>query len=114
MVVRIAGPSKQESRASDQATNDHWSHDTGFVAMLPADGATGAESDLWANGKTANVLRALSLVPDAVRGWMQVGNAQYLSMKGMMNFSGDLGRSINRMQIELVAGRVSAINECFY
>ena len=43
------------------------------------------------------------------RRWMQ-----YLSMKGMMNFSGDLGRSINRMQMELIAGRVSAINECFY
>lgn len=89
-------------------------HDTGFVAMLPADGATGAEADLWKNGQTANVLRAMSLVPDAVRGWMLVGGAQYLSMKDMMNFSGDLGRSLNRMQIELVAGRVSAINECFY
>jgi hypothetical protein len=87
--------------------------DTGFVSMLPADGATGKESDLWGD-RTANVLRALSLVPDAVRGWMRIGDAQYLSMKGMMNFSGDTGRSINRMQMELVAGRVSAINECFY
>jgi len=49
-----------------------------------------------------------------VRGWMGVAGAQYLSMKGMMQFNGDLGRSIDRMQIELVAGRVSAINECFY
>ena len=80
-------------------------HDTGFVAMLPADGATGDEADLWKNGRTANVLRALSLVPDAVRGWFLVAGAQYLSMKGMMNFSGDLGRSINRMQMELIAGR---------
>jgi hypothetical protein len=88
-------------------------HDTGFVAMLPPDGATGDEADLWGN-RTANVLRALSLVPDAVRGWFAVAGAQYLSMQGMMNFSGDLGRSINRMQMELVAGRVSAINECFY
>ena len=88
-------------------------HDTGFVAMLPPDGAIGDEADLWQE-RTANVLRAMSLVPDAVRGWMLVGGAQYLSMKAMMNFSGDLGRSINRMQMELVAGRVSAINECFY
>ena len=88
-------------------------HDSGFVAMLPAEGATGNESDLW-DDRTANVLRALSLVPDAVRWWMRVGNAQYLSMKGMMNFSGNTGRSIDRMQMELVAGRVSAINECFY
>ncbi len=88
-------------------------HVTGFVPMLPEDGANGNESDLW--GKvSANVLRALSVVPDAVRDWMGVGGAQYLSMKGMMQFSGDLGRSIDRMQMELIAGRVSAINECFY
>ncbi len=86
---------------------------TGFVPMLPDNGATGAESDLW--GKvSANVLRALSVVPDAVRGWMGVAGAQYLSMQGMMLFDGDNGRAIDRMQIELVAGRVSAINECFY
>jgi hypothetical protein len=116
---RALGLAYEPLPAAAPGSPDHYrplqaQHDTGFVAMLPADGATGAESDLWQNGKTANVLRALSLVPDAVRGWMQVGNAQYLSMKGMMNFSGDLGRSINRMQMELVAGRVSAINECFY
>ena len=103
---------------SEEGEPDHYRpaqavHDSGFVAMLPEDGATGDEADLWPD-RTANVLRALSLVPDAVRGWMSVAGGQYLSMQGMMNFSGDLGRSINRMQMELVAGRVSAINECFY
>ncbi len=89
------------------------SHKTGFVPMLPENGAVGNEADLW--GKvTANVLRALSAVPDAVRGWTAVAGAQYLSMQGMVQFTGDLGRSIDRMQMELVAGRVSAINECFY
>jgi alkylhydroperoxidase family enzyme len=87
---------------------------TGFVAMIPADGATGEESDLWPRGRTANVLRALSLVPNAVREWMAVGAEQYLSMRGMARFSEIPGRSINRMQIELVAGRVSSHNECFY
>ena len=86
---------------------------TGFVPMLPENGATGKEADLWGN-QTANVLRALSVVPDAVRGWFMVAGAQYLDMAGMMQFTGDHGRAINRMQIELVAGRVSAINECFY
>ena len=89
-------------------------HGTGYVAMIPPDGAVGSESDLWENGKTANVLRALSLVPNGLRNWKKVANSQYLSMKGMMNFTGPTGRAINRMQIELVAGRVSSINECFY
>ena len=88
---------------------------TGFVSMLPSKGgAVDKESDLWAEGRGANVLRAMSLVPDAVRGWALVASGQYLSLKGMTNLSGDLGRSLNRMQMEVVAGRVSSINECFY
>jgi len=87
---------------------------TAFVSMIPPDGAVGKDADLWQKGKTANVLRALSLVPEGVRGWMKVADQQYLSMEGMMNFTGPNGRAINRMQIELIAGRVSSINECFY
>ena len=88
---------------------------TGFVAMLPASGgAVGAEADLWRDGRSANVLRALSLVPDAVRGWFGVSAAQYLSIPAIMSSRVDTGRSINRMQMEIVAARVSSHNECFY
>jgi hypothetical protein len=82
--------------------------------MLPVNGAKGAEADLWQNGKTANVLGALSLVPNAVREWMAVAGEQYLSPRGMAQFRDIPGRALNRMQIELVAGKVSSINECFY
>lgn len=92
----------------------HAAEGTGFVPMIPADGNVGAEADLWPEGANANVLRAYSVVPDAVRDWMLVGDAQYLSMAGMQIFAGDTGRSIDRMQIELVAARVSSHNECFY
>lgn len=92
----------------------HAKDGTGFVPMIPADGNVGPEADLWPEGANANVLRAYSVVPDAVRNWMLVGDAQYLSMSGMQIFAGDTGRSIDRMQIELVAARVSSHNECFY
>lgn len=93
----------------------HTEHDTGFVAMIPPDGATGNEADLWPPDRTANVVRALSLVPDALRGWVLVSTAQYLSFANMRQFTGEFdGRSIDRMQMELVAGRVSSVNECFY
>jgi len=88
--------------------------DIAFVPMIPIDGATGPEADLWQNGRTANVLRAFTLAPNAVRDWMSLGAAQYLSIKGMANFIGQDDRAINRMQMELVAGRVSSYNECFY
>ncbi len=87
---------------------------TGFVPMIPANGNVGPEADLWPEGVSANVLRAYSVVPDAARDWMQLSNAQYLSLAGMQIFAGDTGRSIDRMQIELVAARVSSHNECFY
>ena len=87
---------------------------TGYVAMLGTAAPSGKEADLWAAGRSVNVLRALSLVPDAVRSWRGVSDAQYLPLKKMMDFGGETGRTINRMQVELVAGRVSSINECFY
>ena len=58
------------------------------------------------------VLRALSLVPAEVRAWRDVSNAQYLGEDRMLGF--DKFRALDRSQIELVAGRVSAMNECFY
>jgi hypothetical protein len=91
------------------------SDDIGFVPTVPADGAVGEEADLWPNGGRApNVVRALTLVPQAMRDWRSLGAAQYLSFADMANFVGHPERSINRMQMELIAGRVSAINQCFY
>jgi hypothetical protein len=87
---------------------------TGFVPMIPADSNTGAEADLWPRGRSANVLRALSLVPNALREWSAVAATQYLSAKRIVDFGAISGRHLNRMQIELIAGRVSAYNECFY
>ena len=93
---------------------DNLASDTGFVPMIRRDGTTGSEADLWPPKFTANVLRALSLVPDAVRAWKNLAGAQYLSIEGMANFVGQEDRAIDRAQMEIVAGRVSSYNECFY
>lgn len=87
--------------------------DTGFVPMIPPNGNTGEDADLWGE-MTANVLRALSLVPDCVRGWYALSEAMYLPIDIIRQPQLDTGRSIDRMQMELVAGRVSSHNECFY
>lgn len=63
-------------------------------------------------GRSAFVIRALSLVPAEVRAWSELSGAQYLSPERMASM--DTGRALDRSQIELVAGRVSALNECFY
>lgn len=83
-----------------------------WVPMIPADGATGEEVDLWHFGRTANVFRALSLVPDAVRQLVELNTAHYVAMDNFMDLT--WGRSLSRAQMELIAGRVSALRECFY
>lgn len=88
--------------------------DIGFVPTVPPEGAIGNEADIWPPMRAANVVRALSLVPDALRDWRALASAQYLSFVGMQNFVKDEARHLDRMQMELVAARVSAVNECFY
>ena len=86
--------------------------DVAWVPMVPSRGAVGAEADLWTPGRTANVVRALSLVPDEVRTLKDLGGAHYMPFEKMSDLRA--GRSLDRRQIELVAGRVSALRECFY
>jgi alkylhydroperoxidase family enzyme len=90
------------------------SDDIGFVPTVPPHGAVGREAGLWPAGRSANVIRALTLVPQALRDWVALADSQYLSVARMANFVKDDARSINRMQMELVAARVSAVNECYY
>ncbi len=92
----------------------HLSDDIGFVPTVAPAGAVGDEADLWASGWAPNVVRALSLVPNALREWREIAAVQYLALEKMRGYFKDDTRSINRLQMELVAGRVSAVNECFY
>ncbi len=60
----------------------------------------------------ANVISALSLVPENVRWLHDLSEGHYLSFAEMRQ--PDPLRAISRPQIELIAARVSALNECFY
>jgi hypothetical protein len=84
-----------------------------WVPMIPVGGAVGAEADLWnVAGRVGNVIRALSLVPDAVRQLMDLSTAHYVPRDHFMDFA--WGRSLSRAQMELIAGRISALRGCFY
>jgi len=87
-----------------------------WVPMLPNGRVKGPEADLWGEmpaGQTGNVVRALSLVPDEVRGLKELSAAHYLSPREMMGLRHSR-RSIDRAQIELIAGRISVLRGCFY
>ena len=80
--------------------------------MIVESRATGDEADLYPSNPAGNVIRALSLVPDEVRALTDLRAAHYLLPDEMMNLR--RGRALDRAQIELIAGRVSALRECFY
>jgi hypothetical protein len=84
-----------------------------WVPMIPVDRATGAEADLYMGQAVGNVLRAMSLVPDEVRTLFDLSAAHYLPMGQVRDPSASTG-ALTRMQMELIAGRVSALRQCFY
>ena len=87
--------------------------DSAMVALIAGDRLGPNESDLWPP-PGANVVRALSQVPNAVREWVALSDTQYLPLPKVRDPGSDTDRILNRMQIEIVAGRVSSHNECFY
>ncbi len=86
-----------------------------WVATIAASVADGDEADLYDGMRqTGNVLLAMSLVPDSVRLLHTLSAVQYLKARDVMNPSRNGGRHISRAQMELLAGRISALSDCFY
>lgn len=71
------------------------------------------DPDLYAGLAGANIHRALSLVPREVIGFFDLDTAQYLPDKALRDFGREY-RDISHAQIELLAARVSALNQCVY
>lgn len=84
-----------------------------WVPMIAPEDAVGPQDDVYPReGFVPNIVRALSLVPDQVRALRVSSDAHYIPVPQIPDPS--VRRSIDRMQMELVAARVSALNECFY
>ena len=86
-----------------------------WVPMVPFDNSGTQEADLWPAKRTGNVIRALSLAPDEVRTLNDLGGAHYIDHGLVRDPSATRADgALTRAQIELVAGRVSLLNDCFY
>ncbi len=85
-----------------------------WVPTIQPEDAGPRESDLYPGGRTGNVISAMSLVPDAVRMLITLSDAHYIPMSSVPVPGDNGGRALARSQIELIAGRVSSISECFY
>lgn len=89
--------------------------DVAWVPMLRPETLSPREADIFGGtAETANVLRAMSLVPDAVRMLHDLAAVHYLPSAEVRQFDSTGILSISRPQIELAAARTSAINDCFY
>lgn len=99
----------EPSRATPAGLRD----DIAWVPILTPENASGPEAGIYGGSPfVPNIARALSSVPDHARMLQLMAQSHYLALADM----GDptKGRAIDRLQIELVAARVSALNECFY
>jgi hypothetical protein len=94
-------------RPEGVAPEDAW------VPMIRPERLAETERGLFgSSAMSANVIRAMSLVPDAVRELLSLSAAHYLAIENMQSM--ETNRALDRAQMELLAGRVSALNECFY
>jgi hypothetical protein len=60
-----------------------------------------------------NVHRALSLVPESMIHWWDMFETMYLPAAAMRDFAREY-RAISHAQIEMLAARVAALNQCVY
>lgn len=89
--------------------------DVAWVPMIYPENLTEWEADIYFGApQTGHVIRALSLVPDAVRWLERLSEAHYLSVPKVMDFTCCGRLTLSRPQIELVAARTSRLNDCFY
>jgi hypothetical protein len=91
--------------------------DGAWVKLLPFGEEGGDEARELYHGldMVPNIGRALSLVPPEVVVMLQVTGSHYLPIDMVRDPNYEPpGRALDRMQIELVASKVSIMNDCFY
>ena len=84
-----------------------------WVPTIPLGGAGAAEADLYNEGFVTNSYRSISLAAPQARVFFDVVATYYVDRNHITDptFS---NRAISRPQMEVVAARVSALNQCFF
>ncbi|MBT5570580.1 MAG: hypothetical protein HOJ90_05105 [Alphaproteobacteria bacterium] len=85
-----------------------------FVPTIPNPPEGGAIAKEMYGPFKPYIMRALSIVPDEFRAHLELEQAQYVLLPKIMDFDYNHHEGLTRPQVEVVAGRVSAINDCFY
>ena len=89
--------------------------DVGWVPMIYPAHLSDQEADIYFGApQMGHVIRAMSLVPEAVRQLHALSEAHYLPTPEVGNPEATGHLALNRMQTELIAARTSILNDCFY
>jgi len=113
----VSSASTASSTTSGRRDTARASNASGSPASSPPiepAGASASEAGIYPSDRPpANIMKAMSLVPDEVRSFFDLVTHQYLPGAVMRDFSREY-RAISHAQIELLAARVSALNQCLY
>lgn len=60
------------------------------------------------------IVRSLSLVPEELRAHVELEEAHYTRLAKIFDYEYQHHEGLTRPQTEIIAGRVSALNDCFY
>ena len=86
-----------------------------FVPTIPNGPAGGEMGEALYHGQPMPyILRALSLVPEELRAHVELEIAHYTRLDKLFDYDYQHHEGLTRPQVEVVAGRVSALNDCFY
>jgi len=99
----------------EQVPEDQLNRDLAFAPTIRPEYDGPLQKEFFPGGPptAAHIRRALTSVPDTQRQFWLMANTLYMNGLQMRDFSTEY-RAITHAQIELVAGRVSAINQCVY
>lgn len=84
-----------------------------WVPIVEPEDVSDSDGDLYPSPKVSYIQRALSSVPDAKRQYWDLAINHYLPRESIFQFDSDI-RAINRMQMELIAAKTSALYQCLY
>ena len=108
-------PPLDDSSPPTRARPETAADEGAFAPTVPAGQRGGDIGRALYGGDTApNIMRSLSLVPAEAGALIEVVNAQYLGPDVIMDYTHSPFTALSRPQVELVAAKISALNECFY
>ena len=87
--------------------------DRAWVPTVAPEDATDAEAGLYDGLPGVNIHRALSLVPEETISFFKLDAVHYLPPAQVRDF-GTEHRNLSHVQIEFLAARISALNQCVY